>query len=157
MTPDRPEPICVARRTLCASPPARVVEERSSVRYSSPTSIKNCNLTETSFKSGRATSAKSFFFEKSENIFLMKASAASESSEEISEMFLPSIKTERASGLRRLPKQAGHGSKVMYLSTSARVHSDSGSFHLLSKLRATPSSLLPCFPSNNRFINFFRK
>src|SRR3989344_3727738 len=61
MTPESPEPIWVAKRTLCASPPARVVEERSSVRYSSPTSIKNCNLAETSFKSGRATSAKTFF------------------------------------------------------------------------------------------------
>src|SRR3989338_2249118 len=139
MTPDRPEPICVARRTLCASPPAKVVEERSSVKYSSPTSIKNCNLAETSFKSGRATSAKSFFFEKSENIFFMKVSVASDAWEEISEIFLPAIKPARASGLRRLPKQAGHGSKVIYLSTSARVHSDSVSFHLLSRFGITPS------------------
>src|SRR3989338_6921585 len=101
MTPESPEPIWVAKRTLCASPPARVVEERSSVRYSSPTSIKNCNLAETSFKSGRATSAKSFFFEKSENIFFMKVSVASDAWEEIYEIFLPAIKTARASGLRR--------------------------------------------------------
>lgn len=43
-TPVRPEPICVANRILCASPPDKVPALLDSVRYSNPTSIKNCNL-----------------------------------------------------------------------------------------------------------------
>ena len=49
-TPVKPEPICVAKRILCASPPDKLPAFLDRVRYSSPTSIKNCNLWSISFK-----------------------------------------------------------------------------------------------------------
>ena len=48
-TPDNPAPICVAKRILCASPPDRVPAGLDNVKYSSPTSTKNCNLLFSSF------------------------------------------------------------------------------------------------------------
>ena len=49
-TPVNPDPICVAKRILCASPPDNVPAGLDNVKYSSPTSIKNCNLWFNSFK-----------------------------------------------------------------------------------------------------------
>src|SRR5659263_133452 len=51
-TPIKPEPICVARRIRCASPPERVADERFSVMYSSPTSTRNSSRAMISFKIG---------------------------------------------------------------------------------------------------------
>ena len=48
-TPVKPEPICVASLILCASPPDKLPAGRDKVKYSSPTSIKNCNLLFNSF------------------------------------------------------------------------------------------------------------
>ena len=42
MTPVSPEPIWLASRMRCASPPDSVSAERSSERYSSPTFTRNC-------------------------------------------------------------------------------------------------------------------
>ena len=47
--PVNPEPIYVASLILCASPPDKVPAALDKVRYSSPTSIKNCNLVFNSF------------------------------------------------------------------------------------------------------------
>ena len=48
-TPVNLEPICVARRIRCASPPDKVPDERFSVRYSKPTLFKKDNLEIISF------------------------------------------------------------------------------------------------------------
>ena len=49
-TPVNPEPICVAKRILWASPPDNVPADLESVKYSKPTSIKNWSLASISFK-----------------------------------------------------------------------------------------------------------
>src|SRR3990167_9873184 len=139
ITPERPEPICVASRTRCASHPASVTEERSSVKYSSPTSIKNCKRLPTSFKIGPAIFEASFLFEKSSVTFFTKINESSADILEKSEIFFSPTKTASTSGFKRLPLQDGQGSKVMYRSISTRVHSESVSFQRLFKLEITPS------------------
>ena len=48
-TPESLEPICVARRIRCASPPDKEPDARFKVKYSSPTLYKNSNLELISF------------------------------------------------------------------------------------------------------------
>src|SRR6266851_4029961 len=55
-TPISLEPIWVASRIRCDSPPDSVLAARSTVKYSSPTSIMNCSRSRISFKIPRAIS-----------------------------------------------------------------------------------------------------
>ena len=74
-------------------------------------------------------------------------------------MFLSRILTASASFFRRLPLQAGQTFIIMYFSISARVNSESVSFHLRLRFGITPSnadsSRPPSSPYKMRSTIFF--
>src|SRR3989344_408371 len=148
------EPIWVASLILCASPPESEVDSRSMVRYSSPTFIRKSSRCDISFARGSAIA--SYFLDdltrlriSSEKNFLR----LSTDKEETSAMFLSRILTASASFFRRLPLQAGQTFIIMYFSISARVNSESVSFHLRSRFGTTPSNSPPAFVSPYKIMS----
>src|SRR3989338_1342599 len=149
MIPVRREPICVASLILCASPPARVVDSRESVRYSRPTSLRNTSRFDISFTSGSAT-------ENSDDprtplLFILssrKYSSAFSTVRSLTEaIFSSPIFTPSASGRSRLPLHDSQTLITIYFSISARVKSESVSFHRRFRFGITPSKAFSGFSS----------
>ena len=110
------DPIWVASRIRCDSPPESVVAERSSVRYSRPTSSMNCSRSLISFSTPRAISfSRSLIWPGSSS---KKWSVCSTARRQTSAMLRPAMVTASDSGLRRVPLQAGHGFSERYFSSS---------------------------------------
>ena len=111
-TPVNPEPIWVAKRILCASPPESVPAFLDNVKYSNPTSIKNCNLWSISFNINSdiifSVSFNSRLFRYS-LIYLIDIWVNSF-------MFLSPTFIERISGFNLDPWQAWHSEFVIYIS-----------------------------------------
>src|SRR3989344_3941738 len=158
MIPVRREPICVASLILCASPPARVVDSRESVRYSRPTSLRNTSRFDISFTSGSAT-------ENSDDprtplLFILssrKYSSAFSTVRSLTDaIFSSPIFTPSASGRSRLPLHDSQALITIYFSISARVKSESVSFHLRFRFGITPSNVVPLLsPPSSESSAFF--
>ena len=140
-TPVRPEPICVARRIRCASPPERLAAYRVSVRYSRPTSCRKCRRAFTSFKIGPAISCAAF------PSFLLSLSRVKNSKlsvmviSETSWMFLSPTVTARLSLFSRLPPHSSHGLIRIYSSYS-RLKESGDSRYLRFRLLIKPSNTI---------------
>jgi hypothetical protein len=93
----------------CASPPDSVALLRSSVRYDSPTSVRNWRRLRTSFRISLAMTCSSLFSGRSRK----KSRADSMVIDVTSWMFFPLTRTDSASGLSRFPAQERHGVSVM--------------------------------------------
>ncbi len=104
-TPVRDEPICVASRIRCASPPESVPAGRERVRYSSPTSFKNPRRLFSSLRIRRAMA-----FSRSVSFRCSRKSSAPEMDlPQKSAMLMPPTVTARLVGDRRFPWHASHG------------------------------------------------
>src|SRR5208283_3992364 len=99
------------------SPPERLPDGRSSVRYSSPTSARKFSRSRISFKMSFAISAScelSFGAAKNASACLIDIAVTSE-------IDLPLKRTYRLSFLSRAPLQVGHGRMFMYASRNSRA------------------------------------
>ena len=105
------EPICVANRIRCDSPPLRLLEGRYSVRYVNPTSNKNCSLSLISFNTSFAIAFCLF-----SSINSIPSNQAARLSRFIllnSAIFLPFILNQRLSFFNLAPSQEVHGFKLI--------------------------------------------
>jgi len=112
ITPVSPEPIWVAKRIRCASPPDKVPALLDNVRYSSPTSIKNWSLLLISFKIISAIIA-SFWVNFNE---LKNSFKAFIDISVISFIFLPFILMHSISFFKRAPLHVWQCEFVIYIS-----------------------------------------
>ncbi len=109
-TPTRPEPICVARRIRCASPPDRVpVARRECSRYSSPTSSRKTasralDLSENKLMSDQLAAAAC----QLEPLHKLHAAGSDRHRSVTSAIFLSATVTASAAGFSRCPPQALH-------------------------------------------------
>ena len=128
-------PICVASRMRWLSPPESVAEERSRVRYPTPTSSRKLRRSEISCTtfSAMARSRLSRFS------FATQARRSETGRLDSSSMALFLTVTARASGRRRRPLQARQGWTDMYFSISARIAGESVSLWRRSSMGMTPS------------------
>src|SRR3989344_88679 len=153
MIPVRRDPIWVASLILCASPPARVVDSRESVRYSRPTSFRNVSRFDISFINGSATGNS--VFPRIPFLFAIssrKYSSAFSTVRSLTDaIFSSPIFTPSASGRSRLPLHDSQALITIYFSISARVKSESVSFHLRFRFGITPSNAFSLFsPSSSK-------
>src|SRR3989338_8345923 len=157
MIPVRRDPIWVASLILCASPPARVVDSRESVRYSRPTSFRNVSRFDISFINGSATGNSvfpriPFLFAISSRKYSSAFSTVLSLTDAI---FSSPIFTPSASGRSRLPLHDSQTVITMYFSISARVKSESVSFQRRFRFGITPSNALSPRPSSSPSPSFF--
>ena len=106
-TPISEEPICVARRMRWLSPPESVAAARESVRYCRPTLARKCSRERISFIIMSAI-MRSRTFSRSGSASMNSSDLLIGMSQN-SIMDSPPTVTARASRLRRLPPQSGHG------------------------------------------------
>ena len=118
-TPCNPDPICVASRMRCASPPDSVSALRDSVRYSSPTSSMNFSR---ALISRRIGSLIIDFVLSSRSPAKNSVSFTTDMAV-ISAMLSPPTRTDSASFLSRRPLQTGHGRLRMNRSMSLLTQS----------------------------------
>src|SRR6478735_7133205 len=105
----------------CASPPERVADGRSRLRYSRPTSRRKVRRAWISLRTWWAIWAS-----RPVSTRLFRNSAQSRMGRAAtSAMDLPLINTDRDAGLRRAPLQAGQGTCRMYSSYRSRAQSES--------------------------------
>jgi hypothetical protein len=119
-TPTSREPICVARRMRCASPPLSVSAERPSVRYSSPTFTRNDSRSRTSLRMGPAMSRDTC---GSVSTKWKNSSASATGMATTWPMDRPPMVTARLSGRSRAPWQMPQGRVLMYSSSISRTES----------------------------------
>ena len=133
------EPIWVARRMRWLSPPESVAEERSSVRYPTPTSSRKLRRSRIS-----RTTLPAICISRSESVSSSIQTLRSETDrlESWSIGASPRV-TARASGRSRRPPHTGQAWTDMYFSISARTRAESLSLCLRSSRGMTPSKL-PC-------------
>ena len=108
-TPTSPEPICEAKRIRWASPPDSVAADRSSERYSSPTSQRNRNRTLISLRICSAIIA----WRSSRWRSMSRSVDSAIDSAHSWWMLSPSMVTASASGLSRAPPHVPHGTRRM--------------------------------------------
>src|SRR5215472_6605235 len=112
------EPICVASRMRCDSPPLSVFEGRFNERYERPTSKRNCNRSRISFSTSLAIS-----FCLSEILNSIPSNQAARLSKFMllnSEIFLPTILNQRLSFFNLAPPQVSQGFNSIYPSAHSR-------------------------------------
>ena len=133
-TPTRPDPICVARRILCASPPERLAVPLDNVRYSRPTSCKNPTLARISFNIWSpikcCCSLSSMPSRNTHRSFT--------DIDVISYMFLSATVTARDDALSRCPLHVVHGVIRINCSYSAFAVSENVSLYLRSTFSTRP-------------------
>ena len=122
-TPVRPDPICVASRIRCASPPASVAAGRSSDRYPSPTSARKPSRVWISLN-GRSAISSSREVRRSSR---SQEAASVTGRAATSAIDRPPTVTARISGASRAPPHAGHGTARMNASCASRAASVSAS------------------------------
>ena len=138
-TPTRPDPIWVARRMRCDSPPDSVFADRLSVRYPRPTSFRKLSLALISLVTilliflSRSLSSVSNFSKNS--------SACTTERSVSSMMFLPPTVTASTVSLSLRPLQTGHSSSVIMSLILLLMYSELVSPHLRSRLGMTPSNV----------------
>ena len=142
-TPTSPEPICVASRMRCASPPDSVPVARERERYSRPTLMRNDTLARISFKIGApmascmAVSVNASMNSRNFTIDILVAS----------KMFLSPTVTARDSFFSRCPLHAAQGVIRMKVSYSAFIVSENVSLYLRFMLWIRPSKVMSYTPS----------
>jgi hypothetical protein len=120
-TPTSAEPICVARRMRCASPPDSVAAARSIDRYPMPTFSRNRSRSSISRTISRAMwRSVSLSCTPSSQLIARRTLIA-----ENSWMAMPPTSTARDSGRSRAPLHAGHGTIDMNSSIFSRDRSES--------------------------------
>ena len=120
-TPTRLEPICVASRIRCASPPDSVAAARSSVRYPTPTESRNRSRSTISFRIRDAIC-------RSDSVRSRASSHSIASRADLrvnSWIPIPPTFTASVSGRSRAPSHSGHGRTDMYSSMRSREYSES--------------------------------
>src|SRR5450631_1148533 len=121
MTPTKPEPIWLARRMRCASPPDNVSALRSRVRYPRPTLARNLSRLPISLTIFAAISPRhpgSFNCEKNSTAWLT-------ANDDTSGALRPSRNTFLADRLSLVPWQSGQAREERYLDSSSRTVADS--------------------------------
>jgi len=118
-TPMSEEPICVASRMRCASPPESVAAARESVRYCRPTLCKKPRRLRISLMMRPAIIACISVSCGSSASRKRRHSVTGRSQN--SEIFIPPTVTARTSFRRRRPPQSGQGVSAMHCSISARM------------------------------------
>ena len=119
------------------SPPDSVPAVRDRVRYSSPTSTRNCNRSLISLRMRRAIS-RCLGVRLSSSAANQRAASAIEK-RVTSPMCRPPILTHSASGLSRWPLQLSHAAVLWNLPSSSRSQALSDSRQRRSRLGSTPS------------------
>src|SRR5258708_35673016 len=135
-TPVKPEPICDANLIRCASPPESVAAPRCSVRYSRPTSTRNCSrsrisrkiILEISCSLGEILLGKLEINNNAFSIAILETSIID----------LSKSVMEIASFFSRPPLQSGQTSKRINLSICVLINCDSDSLYFCFNSQATP-------------------
>ena len=99
-------------RVRCDSPPDRVPDGRSRLRYPSPIPTNESRVSESTARSGATDGSSRSRIQSARSLICIAQASA---------MLMPRILDDRAASLRRVPPHSGQAVKVTARSTNARM------------------------------------